>query len=191
MANARFYPELKRLQKVANERIRQLEKKAPGAPALAGIQATLEMMGVKKGSATGRRFSETGKADWNTAEKQMKILKKFIGGESTITRYKGRMKSVYEAADREHNLKEHGISQEDYYKMWANAPDKGSRPFGSEVYIEMVERVMDMNKERRAEDRLSIEDIMQTINDSKDVSSAYNSLGISIDWEDTEDDFFN
>lgn len=190
MADGRVHPELRRMQKVANQRIRELERKAPNSPALRGIQATLEMMGKKKGAASGRRFSETGKGDIQSVKSEMTILRKFLEGESTIRKYKGRMREAYNKANEKYDLAEHGISQADWHNIWANASDKMSRPLGSEIYIEAVERMNEINGKRSREDQLSIADIVSIVNTSKTPSSAYEQLGINYDWEDTDDDYF-
>lgn len=191
MAYVRYYPELRRMQKVANERIRQLERSAEGAPALRGIQATLEMMGKKGEGKTGRRFSETGKGTYHAVQHEMKILRKFLAGESTITRYKKRMKESYEAASRHYPLDKYGITQEKWYDIWDNAADKESRQFGSDIYVEAVERMEEINGKRKREDQLTIEDIVNMIDNSKTLSDVYENLGIDMDWEEADVEYFD
>lgn len=181
MAYKRFDAELKKLAKVANQRMRELEKRGISSPAYESAQATLEAMGVKKGKATGRRFSETGKATYNQREAMKKALKKFVGATtSKITGILELQENIWNTADQNNALSAKGITKDQYFDIWKNLPDKKKdRIFGSQVYINIVSAAMKKNGRKKEENRLSVEEIVKAVEASKDYKSALKAVGLS------------
>lgn len=181
MAYKRFDAELKKLAKVANQRMRELEKRGISSPAYESAQATLEAMGVKKGKATGRRFSETGKATYNQREAMKKALKKFVGAKtSKITGILELQENIWNTADQNNALSAKGITKDQYFDIWKNLPDKKKdRIFGSQVYINIVSAAMKKNGRKKEENRLSVEEIVKAVEASKDYKSALKAVGLS------------
>lgn len=184
----KYDPELRLMAKRANERIRQLERKAPGSPALETVQSQLEMLGVKKKGKTGRRFGETGKAeDFNTINRLKIILNNFLSSQtSTISGFKKYYNDVWKSADASYNLSAKGVNKDDYFNIWKNlSNDISERTFGSEVYIRIVQAVMNRQEGMKYEDQLSVDEIMERINASKTLKDAYKSVGLTykdIEW---------
>ena len=181
MAYKRFDAELKKLAKVANQRMRELERRGTSSPAYESVQATLEAMGVKKGKATGRRFSETGKATYNQREAMKKALKKFVGAKtSKITGIRELQENIWNTADQNNALSAKGITKDQYFDIWKNLPDKKKdRIFGSQVYINIVSAAMKKNGRKKEENRLSVEEIVKAVEASKDYKSALKAVGLS------------
>ena len=181
MAYKRFDVELKKLAKVANQRMRELEKRGISSPAYESAQATLEAMGVKKGKATGRRFSETGKATYNQREAMKKALKKFVGATtSKVSGIKEMRENIWNTADQNNALSAKGITKDQYFNIWKNLPDKKKdRIFGSQVYINIVSAAMKKNGRKKEENRLSVEEIVKAVEASKDYKSALKAVGLS------------
>ena len=181
MAYKRFDVELKKLAKVANQRMRELEKRGISSPAYESAQATLEAMGVKKGKATGRRFSETGKATYNQREAMKKALKKFVGATtSKVSGIKKLRENIWNTADQNNALSAKGITKDQYFNIWKNLPDKKKdRIFGSQVYINIVSAAMKKNGRKKEENRLSVEEIVKAVEASKDYKSALKAVGLS------------
>ena len=181
MAYKRFDAELKKLAKVANQRMRELEKRGISSPAYEAAQATLEAMGVKKGKATGRRFSETGKATYNEREAMKKALKKFVGATtSKVSGIKELRENIWNTADQNNALTAKGITKDQYFNIWKNLPDKKKdRIFGSQVYINIVSAAMKKNGRKKEENRLSVEEIVKAVEASKDYKSALKAVGLS------------
>ena len=187
MANVRFYADLRRLAKRANQRMVRLEQAKGGAgiksPAYEAVQAKLEMIGRQKGSTVGRRFSETGKASYNEYEQMKKILEEFLEQKTSTVKgankfiedvWQGAQKSEKIAAD----LKKAGLTKEDYFEIWKNLPsNKKERMYSSSEYIEMV-AVYKATKGKSKAD-VNVADLIKTFEDSKNLKSAYKSIGLS------------
>lgn len=205
MAERRFYKELRRLQKVANQRMVRLEQADIKSPAYLAVQARLEILGKRTKGDRGRRFSETGKATYNEMEIQMKILRKFIENvTSTVAGAKKYQKDVWESANKNQRLSEAGISKNDWLNFWASLPDHKDRLYGSEQYVAMIraytikrDKLLKMSDKDRenliedgelSEDQLNnfiddafdVEEIANEIEASKDLKSAYKKLGLSM-----------
>lgn len=206
MAERRFYKELRRLQKVANQRMVRLEQADVKSPAYLAVQAQLEILGKRTKGDRGRRFSETGKATYNEMEIQMKILRKFIDEDvtSTVAGAKKYQKDVWESANKNQRLSEAGISKNDWLNFWASLPDHKDRLYGSEQYVAMIraytikrDKLLKMSDEDRekliedgelTEDQLNnfiddafdVEEIADEIEASKNLKSAYKKLGLSM-----------
>lgn len=178
----RFYPELRRLAKQANQRMVRLEKAKMKTGAYEAIQANLEMMGRRSPRAKGRRFSETGKATYNEMEHMVKILKRFLKAEtSTVAGEKRYRTRVFETANKLYDLEKYKISEDDYYAIWKAMPSKmKDRIFGSEIVIEIVETYLNKNGEKSRENLMSIEDLVSEINSASDIKEAYKKLGLKI-----------
>lgn len=194
-----YNPEMRRLAKLANQRIRELERKQPNAPALRAVQASLEQMGRRGTGQTGRRFSETGKATVTQMHAIMKELDRFINYKtSTATGAKELKEEVWNSADGKYNLSSRGVSKDDYYDIWQDMPNKEKdRILSSDVIIEIVGTVLmkerelkeainketDLEKrrelEKEYENRVPVRDLVAAIKDKADIKSAYNTAGIT------------
>ncbi len=206
MAERRFYKELRRLQKVANQRMVRLEQADIKSPAYLAVQAQLEILGKRTKGDRGRRFSETGKATYNEMEIQMKILRKFVDEDvtSTVAGAKKYQKDVWESANKNQRLSEAGISKDDWLNFWASLPDHKDRLYGSEQYVAMIRaftikrdkllKMSDADREKLIEDgeltedqlnnfiddAFDVEEIADEIEASKNLKSAYKKLGLSM-----------
>lgn len=181
MAYTIFDKELRSLQKRANQRMRRLEQADIQSPAYKGIQSKLEMMGIKKNETKGRRFSETGKGTRNEIAQQKAILKEFLEHKtSTVSGTKKLNDAIWNTANDKFNLSEHGISKEDYLNIWENLPNKTKdRMYGSEVYIDIVKTVTRIQNNLEDDQKLSIKEIVDAIEASKNEKEAYKQLGIT------------
>lgn len=192
MAETRYYPELRQLQKRANQRLVRLEQLDIKSPAYESVQAKLEILGKRTVGERGRRFSETGKATYNDYEHQMKILRNFLDMEtSTQKGTKEWINDIWETASAPHvrkkdnklidlKLKESGISKEDWFEFWKNMPNKQkNKALGSEVVVKMLRTYSYKNKELEDEQKLTMKEIADAISTSKSVKKAYAKLGIT------------
>lgn len=187
MANVRFYADLRRLAKQANQRMVRLEQAKGGSgiksPAYEAVQAKLEMLGRQVGDTKGRRFSETGKATYNEYEQIKKILEEFIDQKtSTVKGANKYIEDVWQGAQKSEkvalDLKKAGISKEEWFEIWKNLPsNKKERMYSSSEYIEMV-AVYKATKGKEKPD-VSVGDLVKQFEDSKNLKSAYKSLGLS------------
>lgn len=181
--NVRFYNDLRLKEKAANERMRQLEKKGLNSPAYQSVQAQLEILGKQTKGNRGRRFSETGKATYNEAELLNKILDNFLYEQSTST-VKGAkeyQKDVWESANENNKLSEAGISKDDWLHFWESMPDKKERMYGSSQIVAMVRAYSIKNNKLDDQDKMSVEEIADEIQNSKNLKSAYKALGLKYD----------
>lgn len=181
--NVRFYNELRLKEKAANERMRQLEKKGLNSPAYQSVQAQLEILGKQTKGNRGRRFSETGKATYNEAELLNKILDNFLYEQSTST-VKGAkeyQKDVWESANENNKLSEAGINREDWLHFWESMPDKKDRMYGSSQIVAMMRAYSMKNNKLDDQDKMSVEEIADEIQNSKNLKSAYKALGLNYD----------
>ena len=190
-----FDKNLKRLAKKANRRMRELEAKGYKSPAYKAVQAQLEMMGVRKSSAKGRRFSESGKAtDQNDLRQQLSVIEKFLNSKtSTRTGYEEYRQNIFESASKTYDFDKYGISQSDYEELLESLPDETSdRQYYISYYIEVMEAYtvkMERDKanagtfkevERIEENKLSIDDIVKIMDSSKDYKTALSNIGLTI-----------
>jgi hypothetical protein len=197
--------ELKRLAKKANRRMRELEAAGydSGSPAYQSVQAHLEMMGRQTKTAAGRRFSEAGKyADRNDLRQQLAVINKFLEAPtSTRTGYESYRKAVYESADKTFKLKENGITQKDYEDLLNALPDKESdRAYYISYYIEAYEAYelkikedikdiktdpelgqaqKDLLIEKKMENQYSVTELIDIMENSKNLKDAYKQLGLT------------
>ena len=181
MANKRFYKDLRLKQKAANERMRQLEKAGIKSPAYQAVQAKLEVLGKTTKGARGRRFSETGKATYNEMEILDKILNEFLYEHETSTIRGARQyeEDVWSAANKNNKLAEAGISRDEWLNFWASMPDKKERMYGSSQIVAMVRAYSIKNAQLEDEDKMTMQEIADEIQASKNLKSAYNQLGLT------------
>ena len=181
MANVRFYKELRLKEKAANERMRQLEKAGIKSPAYQAAQAKLEVLGKQTKGDRGRRFSETGKATYNEMEILNKILDEFLYEQktSTIAGAKEYERDVWESANKNNKLSDAGISRKDWLDFWASMPDKKERLYGSSQIVAIVRAYSIKNGELSDNDKMSMQEIADEIQSSKNLKSAYNQLGLT------------
>ena len=183
MAERRYYKDLKQLAKQANQRMVRLEKAKIKSPAYEAAQAKLEMLGRSSKTAQGRRFSETGKATYNEYEQIKKILEEFIGQKtSTVKGANKYIEDVWQGAQKSEkvsaDLKKAGITKEEWFEIWKNLPsNKKERMYSSSEYIEMV-AVYKATKGTTKGD-VDVGDLIKQFEDSKDLKSAYKSIGLS------------
>lgn len=184
MANVRFYNDLRLLQKRANQAMVRLERLGIQSPAYQAAQAKLEVLGKQTQGNRGRRFSETGKATYNEYEYQKRILEDFLGM-STRTQQgvKKWVEDVWQGAlksDKDLKLKEAGITRDEWLDFWANMPaNHKDRAFGSEVIVKMLRTYTYKNQQMNDEQKLSMAEIAEAIQNASSVKSAYSSLGIN------------
>lgn len=187
MANVRYYADLRRLAKQANQRMVRLEQAKGGAgiksPAYEAVQAKLEMLGRSSKTAQGRRFSETGKATYNEYEQIKKILEEFIEQKTSTVKgankyiddvWQGAQKSEKVSAD----LKKAGITKDEWFEIWKNLPsNKKERMYSSSEYIEMVAVYKATKGQEKAD--VDVGELVKQFEDSKNLKAAYKSIGIS------------
>ena len=174
--------DLRKMAKRANERMRQLEKRDFNSPALKGVQAKLEMLGIRTDTARGRRFSETGKfQNKNEAAQVESVLRDFLEGRtSTIKGYKEYRRDILESAKEKYNYEEYGLSDEDYLSIWENLPDdEMDRFFGSEQIIAVVESYIKSKSGEEKEGALSIGEIVDKLQSAQSFGGALRSLGLT------------
>lgn len=180
----KYSAEVRKLAKRANQRMVEMEKHGFQSPAYKAVQASLEMMGRRSTRASGRRFSETGRGTENELRQQKAELEKFLGQKtSTVRGYKQYRKDIYEGADKEFNLKEAGISQEDFEFLWEELPDKEEdRKYYAAFYIEVMEtyEMKVKSGKIKRENALNITDMVRILEGSKNLQSALKQMGIDI-----------
>lgn len=182
MAQKRYYKDLRTLAKRANQRMVELEKRGMKTGAYEAVQGFLEMAGQKKKSATGRRFSETGKATYNEYELMKKFLNRFLGAKtSTVTGTKKFYNDVWEGAKKNLNIDQYGINKDEYMEIWKNLPSKKKeRLYGSGTIIKMVATALRKGREETQDgERMTVAEIVEEIQASKNTKDAYNRLGIN------------
>ena len=176
-----YYADLRKLSKVANQRMRELEKRGAVSPAYQSVQAELDMLGKRSLSARGRRFSESGMATYTQYESLMSILNKFVNKQTTSTvrgfnKYKesvwqGALKSEKISAD----LERAGITKDQWFAMWQSLPDKNNRAYDSEEYINTL---VTYNMKHQNEN-FDVSELMKDFEATTDLKSAYAGLGLS------------
>ena len=181
MANVRFYKELRLKEKAANERMRQLEKAGIQSPAYQAVQAKLEVLGKQTKGNRGRRFSETGKATYNEMETLDKILNEFLYESKTSTLKGAReyQRDVWETANKNNQLAAAGISRDDWLKFWESMPDKKDRLYGSSQIVAMVRAYSIKNGKLEDDDKMTMQEIAEEIQASKNLKDAYKTIGIT------------
>lgn len=181
MANVRFYKELRLKEKAANERMRQLEKAGIKSPAYQAVQAKLEVLGKQTRGDRGRRFSETGKATYNEMEIVNKILDEFLYEQktSTVKGAKEYERDVWESANENNKLADAGISRKDWLDFWASMPDKKERLYGSNQIVAIVRAYSMKNGKLSDNNKMSMQEIADEIQASKNLKNAYNQLGLT------------
>jgi len=179
--NKRFYADLRLKEKAANERMRQLEKAGIQSPAYQSIQAKLEVLGKATKGDRGRRFSETGRATYNEAELLNKILDEFLYNEktSTIKGAKEYMDDVWNSANKNNKLSDAGISRQEWLDFWESMPDKKERLYGSTQIVAIVRAYSMKNGQLEDENKMSMQEIADEIQASKNLKDAYSHLGLS------------
>lgn len=181
MAQKRFYKDLRLKEKAANERMRQLEKAGVNSPAYQAAQAKLEVLGKQTKGTRGRRFSETGKATYNEMEILNKILDEFLYEQktSTLTGAKEYADEVWNTANENNKLSQAGISRDDWLSFWESMPDKKERLYGSSQIVAMVRAYSMKNAKLDDENKMSMQEIADEIQASKNLKSAYQQLGLT------------
>lgn len=181
MANVRYYKELRLKEKAANERMRQLEKLDMKSPAYQAVQAKLEVLGKSTKGNRGRRFSETGKATYNEMEILDKILNEFLYDDvtSTVAGAKEYWDDVWDTANKNAHLDEIGISRDEWLDFWDSMPDKKHRLYGSSQAVAIMRAYHIKNAKLDDDDKMSMQEIVDEIQASKNLKDAYNKLGLT------------
>lgn len=183
-SNQRRYSDIKSMAKRANQRLRAMEKEGIKSPAYESAQATLEMMGKSKtGKDTGRRFSEKTTYTYREAEQMRKVLKKFLESKtSTKSGYNEVLDSTWESADQGGKLSSKGVSKEEYFDIFKNLPAKHKDRFlSSDDYMAIVEAVQKKQNEMKLENKMTTAEIIQAINEKKNVEDAYEAVGLTFE----------
>ena len=182
-SNQKYYSDLKKKAKQANQRLVRLEKENKKSPAYLAVQAKLEILGRELGNKKGRRFSETGKATYNEYQAIIKILDEFISQKtSTVKGYNEYVDKVWAGANKSDNidvdLQKAGITKEQWFEMWRALPDKKYRNFDSSEYIEAL-ALYNIKGGKVKGEAISITDMIKDFEDSENLGSALKSLGVS------------
>ena len=181
MANTRYYKELRLKEKAANERMRQLEKAGIKSPAYLAAQAKLEVLGKTAKNGRGRRFSESGKATYNEMEILNKILNEFLYEQETSTLKGARQyeEDVWNTANKNAKLSDIGITRDDWLEFWETMPDRKERLYGSSQLVAMMRAYTKKNGELDDQNKMSMQEIAEEIQASKNLKDAYKKLGIT------------
>ena len=180
----KFYSDLRRKAKQANQRLVRLEKADKKSPAYQAVQAQLEILGRAKGNKKGRRFSETGRATYNEYRAIEKILDSFLGQQtSTVKGYNQYVDDVWSGALHSKkidvDLQKAGITKEQWFEMWSALPDKKrDRQFDSSEYIEAL-ALYNIKGGKVKGEVISITEMMKDFEESENLGSALKSMGIS------------
>ena len=178
----REYNEIRLKAKAANERMRQLEKKGYDTGAYKAVQAKLKMIGRPQTKAGKYRFSESARYTYNEMEQLNKILDQFLGSKtSTLSGTKEYYQKVYDTANKNLHLDQYGISKQDYLNFWENMPaNQKDRLYGSSEIITMFRAYYLKNKQLKAADRMTPEEIAAAIenNNNKTLKDAQKRLGL-------------
>lgn len=176
-----FSREVKLLAKRANQRMRALESKGISSPAYRAAQAALEMLGAK-GTATGRRFKETGRfANLTQMRSYENIIKNFLGHEtSTVRGYNKYRKKVLDAAQQHFGeFGDLGITADEYLEIWEALPDdEAQRMYGSDETVAIVSAVMKQNDDEEDENGYTVSEIIEILQRQDSLKSAMRELGI-------------
>lgn len=176
----RAFADLRLKEKAANERMRQLEKQGIKSPAYLAVQAKLEILGKQTKGNRGRRFSETGKATYSEKALLNKILNEFLGMEtSTLKGAKAYADDVWNSANKNNKLAEAGISRNDWLSFWESMPDRKDRLYGSSQIVAMVRAYSAKNGELEDENKMTMQEIAEEIQASKNLKDAYKKIGLT------------
>lgn len=180
--NERHYSQLRLKAKAANERMRQLEKAGINSPAYQAVQAKLEVLGKRTKGARGRRFSETGNAKYNEMEMINKILDEFLNAQtSKLTGAKQYERDVWETANKNGKLMQAGITRDEWLEFWQNMPDKKNRLYGSSQLVAIMRAYKMKEGQLEDKDKMTMQEIADEINASKNLKAAYDAIGITSD----------
>lgn len=178
--NKRLYKELRLKEKAANERMRQLEKQGIKSPAYQAVQAKLEVLGRQTKGDRGRRFSETGRATYNEMELLNKVLDEFLEQKtSKLTGAKEYEQDVWESANKNNKLSQAGISRDDWLNFWQAMPDRKDRLYGSTQIVAMIRAYTIKNGKLDDDNKMSVQEIADEIQASKNLKDAYAKIGLS------------
>ena len=183
MANKRYYNDLRLLQKRANQAMKRLERMEIQSPAYKAVQGQLEILGRQQRGDIGRRFSESGMATWNEYQVQKSILEGFL--EMKTRTQKGAkqwVEDIWQGAQQNEalQLKESGITKKDWFEFWHNMPSNHKdRILGSDVIVKMLRTYTYKNRNLKDDQKLSVAEIADAINQAKNVKEAYKALGIT------------
>ena len=192
--NKRYDKELRLLQKRANERMRQLELQNIKSPSYKAVQAKLEIMGKQRKGDRGRRFSETGKATYNEAEMQKRILREFLDAKtSTLSGAKDYYDRVWETASNNavNKISEAGISREQWFDFWENMPDKKKDRMFYSQQVKIFTSFMRLNGDLVNEGEVSIEDIVDAIQEAEELNDVFDNLNELTDADENDDNFIS
>lgn len=175
--NKRFDAELRSMQKAANERMRQLEKRGIKSPAYNALQAKLEILGKERKGARGRRFSETGKGTYNEREMQKKILNEFLHQKTaSVSGAKDYYDRVWETANANDKLTNAGISRDQWFDFFDSLPDsKKDRMYYSQQ-VKIFKAFMRKNGELVDEGKITVEQIANAIQEADKLNEAFSGL---------------
>lgn len=181
--SAKFYSDLKRKAKMANQRLVRLERADKKSPAYLAVQAKLEILGRQAGKTKGRRFSETGRATYNEYQALSKVLDEFISQKtSTVKGYSEYVNDVWQGTLRSENidvnLEKAGITKEQWFEMWSALPDKNKRTFDSSEYIEAL-ALYNVKGGKVKGETVSVTDMIREFEDNQNLGNALRSVGIS------------
>ena len=194
LGQARKFEDLRLMAKRANQAMVRLERLHIYSPAYEYAQASLATMGKYASSENrGARFNESGIATYNEYEYLKRIINKFLEAKTrTQTGAKQWVQNVWEGGNKAYDLESHGISKEDWLNFWKDMPaNQKDRSLGSEVIVNLVRaysmKIEDDKSKAKSQkkrqlidqNRLSVEEIAKRISDSRDVKSAYKSLGLT------------
>lgn len=187
--NKRFDPELRLMQKAANERMRQLEKQGIKSPAYNALQAKLEILGKERKGQRGRRFSETGKGTYNEREMQKKILNEFLHQKTaSVSGAKDYYDRVWETANANDKLTNAGISRDQWFDFFDSLPDsKKDRMYYSQQ-VKIFKAFMRKNGQLVDEGKITVEQIANAIQDAEKLNNAFDDLNSLVMNERIKDD---
>lgn len=162
------------MAKRANQRMRELEKRDIRSPAYQAVQAKMQQLGIT-GSAKGRRFSESGKADRNTMLQMKKALSDFLNQKtSTLRGYAEYRENVIKGLEDKYNYSEMDLSDDDMMRIFEELPDEEEdRIYYASVVVETVAAA-------KKQGNYDIAEIVSKLQNSKDYLSALKSLGLTI-----------
>lgn len=170
-----------RLAKSVNAQMRKLERAGyTRSPAYKTAQAWLTAMGAKPTKSGGRRFPESYRSvsedDFLAYQHAIEQMKEAPTG--TVQGYREYYSEVFEAANRRYNLDGMGVSQDAYFKMWEEMPDKEKdRVYGSDVYIRILKAYSSKYGDAG---ELTGADIAERVNAAGSFLGALKSVGINM-----------
>ena len=110
-----------------------------------------------------------------------KILNEFLYEQktSTLTGSREYERDVWESANKNNQLAQAGITRDEWLKFWESMPDRKERLYGSSQIVAMVRAYSMKNKQLEDEDKMSVQEIADEIQNSKNLKSAYKALGLT------------